>query len=667
MPHPDKRDIREHTLQGSQRHLRPYALAVGTVFVAIVSVAVSYSELVASRGGSIDAVLLGATHMPPGALAGLVILLAISGLFGRISRRLRITPPEATLIYYMMATAALISSFGLTAQLLPNLVAVDYLANRTNEWSSLFRHIPRWLTPWDPQGQPGQPVARWFYEGLKHGEPIPWRQWVAPLAAWTALALLMFFFMACLATLVRRQWADSERLSFPLVQLPVEMAQSTQTGFLSRRATWLGALVPFVIHGLNGLHANYPQWPSIPTSIVLNDFFVSKPLSDVYYTPVIVAFSVIGFSFLLPLDVSFSFWFFLLFFRAQDIAASEMGMAVANAPLYPARLHIAYQSAGAFFAIVGCLLYLSRSQISTVTRCAFFRRSQDAEADEFMSYRGAFWGMIVSFCLIVGWCTLAGMSMWVAAAVMAIFLLVIVVVLTRAVAEVGLLMLQPVFRPTDILAMAAPTASLGPANVTLLALLSGVFFRDPRTLMPVFLDSMKGAGLTGGRRRNMWACLVCSILVAVATSYLVQLGIIYRTGGLQLNHWFLHDNPEMHMIEASNILRGGVSPNPSGPAWFGMGAITTLFLYWMRIRFWWWPFHPMGYAMGAAWPAIVYWFAFLIGWISKAFILRYGGVRLFLRARPFFLGLILGEFAAAVFWTFLTAAFGLRSPSIALT
>jgi hypothetical protein len=40
----------------------------------------------------------------------------------------------------------------------------------------------------------------------------------------------------------------------------------------------------------------------------------------------------------------------------------------------------------------------------------------------------------------------------------------------------------------------------------------------------------------------------------------------------------------------------------------------------------------------------------LEGWALKATILHYGGMRLYCAARPFFLGLILGDYIVPTFW-----------------
>jgi hypothetical protein len=68
----------------------------------------------------------------------------------------------------------------------------------------------------------------------------------------------------------------------------------------------------------------------------------------------------------------------------------------------------------------------------------------------------------------------------------------------------------------------------------------------------------------------------------------------------------------------------------------------------MRMRFWWWPFHPLGYAMSTSWGIIVFWFPILVAWVLKTIILGAGGMRLYRRARMFFLGMIFGEFIMAV-------------------
>ena len=651
--------------------VRARAFVIGVIFVVLICLLVGYSELVVSRWGSSDqgsAILLGATHMPPGAFGGLIALLVLSGLVHKISPRLGLNRAEILMIYFMMVCAALLSSFGLMAQLLPNLVAINYFADAGNNWQGTFyAHLPSWLVPWDPSGPTGQQVSKAYYEGLRTGDHIPWAAWVVPLAAWGLLAILLFFLMACVTTLFRRQWMDNERLSFPLVQLPVELVGGGRTTLLSNKLLWLGFLVPALIHGMNGLHNVAPSLPVLQLTYPLNDYMTMKPWSDVCFTPVVIVLSMVGFSYLLPLDVSFSFWFFLLLFRFQDVVGSVLGFVPQNAALYPARYHIGYQSAGAFVAVAASMVWLARPHFRLVLRRVFGQEESKVDGDEYMSYRVAFWGMLISFMLIVAWCALAGMTPWVAAVMMFGFVFIIVLVLTRCVSEVGLLMLQPIFRPMDLWAIAAPRAALGVQNLSVLSLLNGAFFRDPRTLMPAFMDSMRGAGVVGARRRSYAIGIGLAVLVAIVAASVIHLSITYRIGGLSLNDWFLRDNPTLYFGEAASIINEHKGVDPMAGLWFSVGMIGTLALYVMRSRFWWWPFHPLGYAMGAAWPSVIYWNAFLTGWACKALILRYGGPKIYGTMRPFFLGLIFGEFASAVAWSGISAVFGIAAPMVPIT
>ncbi|MGC8862180.1 MAG: DUF6785 family protein [Armatimonadota bacterium] len=650
---------------------------IGIAAVVGVCVIVAFSELIASRGGSIDAILLGATHMPPGAICILIVLLLANAFVRKLSKRLGLNSAELAVIYFMLVCAALISSFGLMTQLLPQLIGINYFANPQDRlWQKMFyKHIAPWLVPWDPDGPERQFVSVRFYEGLRVGEQVPWALWIRPVAAWLVFAFLMFFLMACVATLFRRQWVDNEKLTFPLVQLPIELVnQESSSSFVRSRAMWLGFALPALIHSMNGLHRSFPSVPELPSFFVLNSLFVTRPWNEMIVTFLVLSFSIIGFAYLLPLDVSFSMWFFLLFFRFQDFIALYLGHHLDQTPLYGGtRFYQGYQSTGAFVAIAITMFWFARPHLRLVAQRVFrdLRSGRDwkhLDEDEYMSYRTAFWGGVVSFLAMLVWLKAAGLNVWVGAFMVGSFILVVMLVLTRFVSEVGLLMLQPVFRPLDLWAVAAPKAVLGAQNLTVIAFLNGIFMRDPRNVMPAFMDSMKGADMVGARKRKMAIGVALSIVVAGFAALMIQLRIIYTYGGIHLNSWFFMANPRLYFDESTGILMNKVPYFDSrAPVWFAVGTTFTFFLYAMRARFWWWPFHPLGYAIGCAWPAIVYWSSFFVGWLAKSLILRYGGATSYRNFRPFFLGLILGEFATGIVWALLSGLLGLASPAIPIT
>ncbi|NKB71095.1 MAG: hypothetical protein GKR89_28835 [Candidatus Latescibacteria bacterium] len=62
-----------------------------------------------------------------------------------------------------------------------------------------------------------------------------------------------------------------------------------------------------------------------------------------------------------------------------------------------------------------------------------------------------------------------------------------------------------------------------------------------------------------------------------------------------------------------------------------------------RWRFIGWPLHPLGYPIGPIWIMDHLWFNMFLAWLIKVVVLKYGGVGLYRKTRPFFLGLILGN------------------------
>ena len=74
----------------------------------------------------------------------------------------------------------------------------------------------------------------------------------------------------------------------------------------------------------------------------------------------------------------------------------------------------------------------------------------------------------------------------------------------------------------------------------------------------------------------------------------------------------------------------------------GVGLVVTLLLMWLKLRFQWWPLHPVAFpiATGSTIQALT---LVIFGtWLVKALLLRYGGLRSHRVALPFFLGLLAG-------------------------
>ena len=250
----------------------------------------------------------------------------------------------------------------------------------------------------------------------------------------------------------------------------------------------------------------------------------------------------------------------------------------------------------------------------------------------------------------IWWCVQAGMSWWLAAVEIGMYLFIVAVVMARSVSEAGLLMTETSFRPIDLVSLFTSKHRLGGSNLTVLSFLDAVFTRDLRgVLLSSFLDDQKMAENLRFRQRHLLIALVVALLAGLVCAGYFTLTTIYRHGNITL-----YTYPNMNALWAIQDSAAAMQVQETGdvtrPLFFGIGLVFTLFLVLMRTLYVWWPLHPLGYALCASWSLIVFWFPLFITWLIKSLILRYGGMKLYRQAMPFFLGLIVGEFTLAVFW-----------------
>ncbi|MBD3182811.1 hypothetical protein GF312_11010 [Candidatus Poribacteria bacterium] len=637
------------------------AIFLGIIFVVAVCFVVSYAELV------IRYIQIGFLQFPPVVIGIFFFLVLGNGLLQKFLKRFQFSHQEMMTIYCMMLVASMISSRGLMEKLIPALIAVNYYANEANAWSEIFfPHIKPWLVPFDPGKGEMQKVSMGFYEKMEEWQSIPWDKWAVPLFVWGGLVIIVFFGFMCLASLLRRQWVDNEKLSFPFAQLPLEFVNGTNPdGLFRNRLTWIGFAIPAIIFTLNGIHGIIPAVPGVSLSTTLNRYFTEKPFNSIAYTPLYFSFAAVGFFYLLPTQLLFSLWIFFWLTRVQDVIAAIFSMRISTMPLYPTHSFIGYQIAGAYMVLVFYLLYVSLPYLKKVFGSVFRREKLD-DSNELMPYSMAFWGLIISFVLTIAWCYMAGITLWFAAFEVLIYMFFVAIVMARSTAEGGLLMTETSFRPVDLYSMVLPKVTLGGSTLTVLSMFDAVFTRDQRGLILTgFLDSLKITDGVNMKRRSLLLILTTGILVALISAGVIHLWLPYNRGALNMYSYAYWGNPLWGFLDnAAAVERsGGQFVDWSMFGFFTLGIVITIGLVVMRTLFWWWPFHPLGYALSASWTMIVFWFPVFVAWGIKYPLMRYGGLKQYQKFRPFFLGMVFGEFGIAVLWTIVSWAAGIPAPS----
>jgi hypothetical protein len=634
------------------------AVLIGIVLVVIVCCIVCYAELVIGR------IQIGFLQMPPAAIGIFFFMVLFNTWLRATSKRLGLNPGEMLMTYCMMVVAAMVSSRGVMEKVIPTIVTVNYYANTGNDWRHLFfPHIKKWMVAFDPNGPPQQRVAKQFFEGLREGERIPWRDWIVPLCMWGILVILVLFAFLCLAAILRKQWVDNEKLSFPLVQPATELVQQEGESILKNRMFWGGVGLPCLIFGINGIHNWFPSIPEIQLSIYLNSFITSPPWNQMYWTAIYMSFAAVGFFFLLPSDLLFSVWFFAVLTRLEDVLVASYGMDLPRMRCYGTHQMAAYQTAGAYFVIVGYLMWVALPHLKQVVRSAFGKEKVD-DSNELMPFGLALKGLIISFLLIVTWCFMAGMSPWVAILEFGVFIFVVAFVMARSTAEGGMLMTETTFRPVDLYTMIRPAQSLGVGNLTLLALIDTTFLREQRGLLFTgMMDGLKMTDSAGVKRRSYLTVFAVAIVVSFLVAGYLHMWFPYHKGGITLYEAVYHGLNLNPLTDYEAQIRDQVKPTWQAPTFFAVGVVTAAFLAYMRAMFFWWPLHPLGYALSVSWTVSVFWFSALVAWLIKSLILRYGGMQLYAKARPWFLGMVVGEFGSAVIWTLISAATGMPTPT----
>ncbi|GBC93900.1 hypothetical protein HRbin15_02402 [bacterium HR15] len=630
-------------------------LLTGCLLIALTSVIVASAELVAQT------IQIGMMQLPPAVVALLFVLVLLNRGLGRLDRRWAFTSRELGALFVMMLFGAMLASRGLMERLLPIQVALGYYAE-ANRWDALyFPYLQPFMVPWSLDSPQPEPLVRWFYQRIPYGEPIPWGAWIGSTLNWLVLIGAAFFAFLCLSTLLRKQWVENERLAFPLVQLPLELVRGGE--FLGNRAFWFGAMLPLFVFTLNGLHKNIPTIPEVTLSYPLNPYFANPPLDRLTFFRAYLSFAAVGFFFLIPTELLFSFWFFYLLSKGLEILGLMNGFET-EARHAAAAGFVKWSCSGAFFAVAFYILYSARHHLRYIGRVVAGIESPPSRGGELMSYRVAFWGLVIAFLVIVLWCMRMGMSGWVSAVVFAIYLFVQGLVMARCTAEGGLLITEGCFTPMDVVTL-EKYATFSPRNLTVMAFIDGLFMRDLRGI-PItgYLDAQKLGEEVHLDRQVLLRVIIGGMGLAILVAFLFQLWLPYHYGALNLySYVYQHASVQFFRENAPFMTGGQDAPIPSyRPLFLGLGFVITLALAWARAVFVGFPFHPLGFAMSATWGVVVLWFSMLVAWLIKAPLLRYGGMAMYRRVRPFFLGMIFGEFFSAAVWALLALLFRVETP-----
>jgi len=250
----------------------------------------------------------------------------------------------------------------------------------------------------------------------------------------------------------------------------------------------------------------------------------------------------------------------------------------------------------------------------------------------------------------------------------------------RVNAATGLFIIQPLWHPVDVILGTLGVVAIGPHAIMILALLCAVITIDTRiAVLPLVLNSLKVAEDQHPKAKlgklATWTAVAVILAMVAGTGLAVYMPYNFGladTGGVKWGQWVAKTPPQLvekvtgHMTESeledvkqpltfSRLLSAAPAKDMFLAIGIGLGLVIVASA--LRLRFARWPIHPVMFMVwGQPWM-IVYAPSFLLAWLVKSLVMKYGGKQAYQKSRRFFVGLVLGEIAAAVVWAVVSIVF----------
>ena len=623
-------------------------IVVGALFSLMVSLCAPFVVFM------LQASSVGINSSSPGAIFFFFVLtLFVNLVLGLIKRQFALGRADLILVYSMLLMAVTLPTYNFLNYLIGMISSPYYMASPENNFAEVYLpHIPDWMVPQDEK------AIFALYEGLPSGQSIPWAAWIEPLSHWFAFFLCLSFMMICMATILHRQWSVHERLSYPMTQLPLQMIEGTSPGqvapFFFKKLMWLGFGVPFILFSFSGLNHYLPIVPEFPFYIAWIHWFRDI---NTWGEGLALSYAWLGFFYLVDLNISLSIWFFFLIGKLQDGLFRTLGIHSTEQLSqyeYSQLADLTHQAVGATIVFVLFGLWTARHHLRDVVATAWRPASGVDDSEELMSYRLAFFGLIASLLFVCFWLWRSGLP----PVVIPVFLficLIYYILITRVVAAGGVPTARPPLVAPYFIISGLGTSILGAKGMV--ALCFTMVWQAEMRLFPMLAcaNALKLAESVRGSKRRLLLGLLLALVCSMVGGTAMNLHLGYTYGGINLGSYAgFGGNWDLWL----SLMHNPRGMDVRGWVFTGAGGAFEAFLMVAQKRWYWWPFHPLGFPLAIGWLTSEIWFAALLAWLCKLTILHFGGPKIYRILKPFFLGLILGEVSVAAFWAVIDTLLG---------
>ncbi|MEA3401979.1 MAG: DUF6785 family protein [Armatimonadota bacterium] len=581
------------------------------------------------------------TSLQMGSVLILFVAVLLFALLRRLWRAFRLQTSELLIIYIISTITTAVGCHGMWGHLVPMMPAIRYYASPENEWLELLADVPSWVTVNDYS------VIEPFYEtGGTLYSLATLRAWATPLAFWIVFTSLMVVGTWALTKLVSEQWVSRERLTFPLAQLPLAMTGARLAGaFWRNRLMWAGFAIPMVLQSFNFINYLYPPFPTMwlkarpaGQSITAMPWVAMRPLYIAFYP------FVIGLTYMLSTETALSCWLFYWVSKLEHVVCAALGLGRGGGAGITQLPLVNQQGTGALLTLAAAALLLAWQGV---------RRSPTSDRPEGVQVVSSHTSLIVlggALLGLVGLTSAMGLPATIGAAY---FLLrwLMGLAWARVSAETGspwTFNLQAGI--VNMFVTFTGTGVIPRRGLPMFATFSTFDnFSDSRAVQLIATHKFREEGEIP--RSHLRTAVLVGIVASIVWAAWVHLDIYYRHGAAMavVRGWYTSSG-----ARPWHLLAGWLIRPESADVWemggYIWGGTMALALRTARLNVPSWPLHPIGYALGHTSVMRYMWMPFLIAWLIKASVLRYGGFKLHQRLTPLFMGLILGDVVVAGVW-----------------
>jgi len=588
----------------------------------------------------------------------IIFFLALANL---AVRRLRpgwaLNQGEMIIVYVMLTMSTTLAGLDGMQVLLPVITHGWWFANPENRWDQMLASAPTWLTVQNKE------ILYGYYNGASTlYQPPVIHAWLRPVLWWTGFITVLFSVCICLSVLVRSQWSDRERLTFPIIQLPLAITDPA-TPLWRNWLLWIGFALAGGIDLVDGLHYLYPAVPYLSIAPVFDNsaannlmtYIRDMPWAAIGWLPVTFYPAVIGMCFLVPLDLLFSCVFFFFWWKAMYMLSAALGLSMGyteelTKSVFPWTNE---QMFGGYLAIALAPMLVGRRYLKLMWLRIRGLPSEVDDTGEAMRYRYALLGVVVGIALLAAFAIHGGMTAYLAVLFFLMYYVVSVAV-ARVRAEFG----SPVHDfhlagPGQTLTYIGGTINFRHRDLTMLSLLW--WFNRAYRQHPIG-NSIEGVQMAARTRSRSGAIVVAMVVAALVGTLAIFWGWLHYAYQMGVaSGWGGGDSRGVEMCtNLQSWIENPSQAQPDSLLAMAAGFAITMLLAAARTRFVGWPLHPVAYAISASWSIHLVWMPMIIAWVAKFTIMRYGGLKLYRQAVPFFFGLILGESVIGCGWTFMS-------------